>query len=448
VSAREQSWSRPAEPQRALLAAALAAALFFGAWGLLHHGFFARGQILDTPVYERYGDAIVRGAVPYRDVRIEYPPAALPVFLVPSLVAARGDLGQYRRMFEAEMAVCGAAAAALVAFLLVRDGARPVRLVVGATLAAASPLTLGSVVLSRYDLWPAVLTVAALAALAARRERLALGALGAAAAAKAYPLVVVPVALLWIDKRSGRRAALRALAAFAAVLAACVVPFLALAPGGVWHALTRQVSRPLQIESLGAGFLLVAHQLFRLRLTVQSSHGSQNLAGTTAETLAAVQSALLVAALLAVWVWFARRQANWGRLLRASAASVCAVVALDKVLSPQFLVWLVPLVALARGRRGLAACALLLLAMVLTQNWFPYRYWRLVNDLDSRASWLVLARDLALVALLALLVWPERLSRRIRAAACTRWRVPSPHRTRPPRLRYGRRPRPAAGEPE
>ena len=47
------------------------------------------------------------------------------------------------------------------------------------------------------------------------------------------------------------------------------------------------------------------------------------------------------------------------------------------------------------------------LALVLTQAYFPRRYYRL-EELAALPSWLVLARDLVLVALLAVLVWPER----------------------------------------
>jgi hypothetical protein len=84
------------------------------------------------------------------------------------------------------------------------------------------------------------------------------------------------------------------------------------------------------------------------------------------------------------------------------------------VLSPQFLIWLiplVPLVPLVRGRRGLEASALLAAALVLTQLWFPYRYWDLALEFDTAASWLVLARDLVLVGLtllLAIRVAPAR----------------------------------------
>ena len=44
--------------------------------------------------------------------------------------------------------------------------------------------------------------------------------------------------------------------------------------------------------------------------------------------------------------------------------------------------------------------------MLLTQLWFPYRYPQLAFGLDPTASWLVFARDLLLVAMLAILVWP------------------------------------------
>src|SRR5439155_17064363 len=103
-------------------------------------------------------------------------------------------------------------------------------------------------------------------------------------------------------RRRGRREAVAGLALCAAAAAACFVPFLVLAPGGVWDAVVRQTTRPLQIESLGAGFLPAAHQLFGLGLTMRSGHGSQNVAGTLPDALGAVQSALQITALLYVWV--------------------------------------------------------------------------------------------------------------------------------------------------
>ena len=67
------------------------------AWGVLHARLLRREQIVDTPVYESYGDAMERGQVPYRDFAVEYPPGALPVFVVPAL-ARRRDV--VRAVFE------------------------------------------------------------------------------------------------------------------------------------------------------------------------------------------------------------------------------------------------------------------------------------------------------------------------------------------------------------
>ena len=58
---------------------------------------------------------------------------------------------------------------------------------------------------------------------------------------------------------------------------------------------------------------------------------------------------------------------------------------------------------LVRGRRGLLASALLGVALVLTQTWFPFRYFRLALDFEAGLSWLLLARDLTLVALVVAL---------------------------------------------
>jgi hypothetical protein len=409
VTARPESWSQPADPRRAVLAAGLAIALFVGAWVGLHRGFYRHHQIIDTPIYQRYGDAMADGQVPYRDFGLEYPPAALPTFVIPSLLRSQnGNLAAYRDGFEAEMLVCGMLALLFMLLVLLRLEAGPLRLTLALGLAAAAPLLLGSVVLSRFDLWPAALTTGALAALVAGRDRLGLGALGLAFAAKLYPAALLPLAVTWVWRRRGRREALVCSAVFAVAALVCFVPFLVLAPHGVWDALTKQTSRPLQIETLGAGFLLVAHSLSVVGVTMRSSHGSQNLAGAWPDALAALQTVLQLATLLGVWVWFARGPADRDRLVRACAAAVCAFIAFGKVLSPQFLIWLIPLVPLVRGRRGLAAGGLLAVALVLTQLWFPFRYWDLALHFRALPSWLVLARDLTLVALLAVLVWPER----------------------------------------
>ena len=97
----------------------------------------------------------------------------------------------------------------------------------------------------------------------------------------------------------------------------------------------------------------------------------------------------------------------------ASAAAVATMVALGKVFSPQYLIWLVPLVPLVRGRRGILACALLFCALGLTQTWFPAHYWPLALDQSEPYAAFLVLRDLAVIVLAAVLVWPPGLEDRV-----------------------------------
>jgi hypothetical protein len=398
--------------ERSVVAAAFAAiALFVLAWTLLHVGFYRHKQVIDTPVYQRYGNAIADGKVPYRDFSVEYPPGALPMFALPGL-AEPGKNQQvsagFRRAFETLMWMCGAVA--LLAMAVVLRVLRRSELNVWAALcfAAVAPLLLGSVILSRFDLWPAAICAAALAALVSNRLRLGHALLGLGITAKLFPVVFVPLGVAYVWKRVGRREALICFALLAGVVGAVFLPFVVLSPGGVWDSLSVQLSRPLQVESLGASLLLVGHHLFGFGLVGETSHGSQNVAGSAAGVLAVATTLVQVGVLGWIWASFARGRGDGEALVRSTAAALCAFVALGKVLSPQFLIWLIPIVPLVRGRRGLWASAVLAAALVLTQVWFPFRYFRLALHFEAGLSWVLLARDLALVAITVLLAFTPR----------------------------------------
>lgn len=399
MSVIARSWSASTEPWRVVYAAL---GLFLVSFTLLHFGFYQRRLILDTVGYHRYGIAMTHGKVPYRDFRVEYPPGALPMFVLPAV--DRPGFSRYNREFQILMGLCAAGALLAMAWALRALRAPPNRLAGALGFFALAPLALGSVLIYRYDLWPAGLAVAGLAAILAGRSRLGFASLGVGLAAKIFPGVLIPPALAYVWRTRGRREALVCLGCALAAVAVIVVPFLALSPHGVWSSIHRQASRPLQIESLGSAVLLAAHQAGDLNLTVVTSHGSQNLDGSLPSALGVVESVLLVVALLGIWIAAARGPASRERLVRYSAASVTAFVAFDKVLSPQFMIWLLPLVPLVRGRRGVAASALLGLALVLTQLWFPIRYWELAQDFAAFPSWAVVARDLVLLTLLAVLL--------------------------------------------
>ncbi len=372
---------------------------------------------------------IESGRVPYRDVRIEYPPGALPAIVIPALVSHSSR--SYARAFAAGMLLCGIATILLAAVALAQLGAGPGRTAAALALPALSPVLLGPLLLTRFDLFPAALAVGALAAVLAGRERLGAGVLGVGIAVKLWPGLLLPLLVAWCWRRYGRREASVALALCVGAAAAVFLLPSLVAPAEVAESLWRQLSRPLQIESLGASVLLSLHHAAGLPLGWASSHGSQNLTGTVAVVAAAVTSVAQVAVIGWLWARFARGPAEAERLVRYGAATVVAFVALGKVLSPQFLIWLIPLVPLVAGRRGLAGGLLVAAACLLTRGWFPGDYWELVREFDVTSSWLLAARDLTLLALLAVLAWPGSGASTARgpATARSRSRAPSPGRT-------------------
>ena len=134
---------------------------------------------------------------------------------------------------------CGVAMLVAMAFALRALGAAERR----PSGALASPRSrrslLGSVVLSRFDLWPAAIRAAALAALVSGRLRLGHGLLGLGVAAKLYPAVLVPLALGARLAQRGRREALICLGVLPRSSRSSSCPFVALAPGGVWDSVVR-----------------------------------------------------------------------------------------------------------------------------------------------------------------------------------------------------------------
>ena len=379
---------------------ALATPLFLAACVAPDGGLFRDERYRDVHLYGIYADRFLRGELPYRDVFVEYPPGAFAVFLPPAALPG----GDYNFAFKTLMALCGLAALFAVAVILVTLGVRGRRLYAAAGLFALSPIAVGPISLNTYDLFPAALTVGALAALLRRHDYLAFALLGLAVTAKLYPLAIVPLAVMFLWSVAGRQAALRALLVLCAAVVVVVLPFVVIAPGGLWDSFDAQASRGLQVESLGGAVLLAGDRLGLYTATVvrgTTGAATRDLAGGLPDALADLESLLQLVAVALVWVVYARAPRNKERLVLACAAAVAGFLLFNRFISPQYLVWLIPLVLLVPGRAGPAAVGLLAGSLVLAQIWF-FHYSHLFA-LD-RIVWLVVLRDAALVALYVLLL--------------------------------------------
>jgi len=273
-----------------------------------------------------------------------------------------------------------------------------------ATLSA--PAALGPIVLNSFDFWPSALAAWAVALVVRGRPRWGLALLGAATAAKLYPVLLAPALLTYVARERGRDEARRALLAAAAVVFVVFAPFAVVAPGGLRASLQQQATRGLQVESLGGSILGVAHRLGAgYHVVVSHSPFSFDVAGRGAGVLATLLTVLVLVATAAAWQLLRDGPVDRDRTLRAVAATAVGFVAFAKVLSPQYLLFLVPLVPLVDS---LAAWAGLLLALALTQVWarFPEPFLQITHF--GAVIWAALARNLVLVALYGLLLWGFR----------------------------------------
>jgi uncharacterized membrane protein len=389
----------------ALLAALLATPVFIAACAVPDGGLFRAARFRDLHIYQGYAEHFLHGALPYRDVFVEYPPGAFAVFMPPTLFGAQ----HYNAAFKTLMALCGVATIVLVALVLAELGVTRRRLLVLVGLLALAPAALGPISLNTYDAWPALLTVLALLLFLRGRDLLGAGVLGLAVSAKVYPLVLLPLAGIWVWRRAGPRRVAWALAAFVAVLLGVVVPFAAYDLHGVVSSFRSQAERGLQVESLGASLLLVADRLGLYDAHVVRTTGvaGRNLAGSLPDAVAVVTLVLEAAAVLGVWFLYARARDGKARLPVAFAAAVAGFLAFTKVFSPQYLVWLVPLVVLSGSALAIGLTAV---SLLLAQAWF-FHYHALFRL--GWPVWLLVVRDALVVAAFLALVQPGRWKIRI-----------------------------------
>lgn len=271
----------------------------------------------------------------------------------------------------------------------------------------AVPL-LGATTYARFDLVPGILAGVALLLLVSH-PRLAAGAGAVATGLKLWPMLLLPA----LAARTRERQQVLVVVAVVGLLLA--VGSLALAgPDRLLSPLTWQSDRGLQIESVAATPVMFAWALGPGDLVVEySAYNAFEIFGPGVGWLLAatsVLSMLLVVGLAVVWVRAWRRGASLGpdAVVWTCLAAVSAFMVTSRVLSPQYLLWLLPVVAAGlavaetgRGQRLLRRWTLVLLvATGATQLVFPVSYSGLVSHGEGS-----LRVVLVLAARNAMLVW-------------------------------------------
>jgi hypothetical protein len=290
----------------------------------------------------------------YHTFPLEYPPLTFIIFSLPLLV----PVIEYPLAFALFMAVI----VSIVYLLLIRYGPQ------GAGIAFAGCLILGCLVttLARFDIVPAALTLLCLILAEHKRWTLAYIALALGVLIKLYPIALFPLLFLaeqreqagffTLDQSASLKKAptilfktfrnMRTWRWKNAIIFICVVVgltacFWVLNPKGTLGTLFYFDLRPYQIESTGS-ILLWLFSFFGSPIEWSDSFGSLNIVSPIASVISPLFIILLglVFSYILIQQWKGKMD-----LVQASLAALLVMVATNKVFSPQYLIWLIPLLA-------------------------------------------------------------------------------------------------------
>jgi hypothetical protein len=355
---------------------------------------------------------------PYRDVTVEYPPLAFLAFVPPALIST--DYAVYRLAFAAWMLILHLFNLWL-ALRVMGPSTDPRR---GLWLGWASLLfclLLGRVVATRMDHLVVTFTLlcvwAGARALppAAARERLRWAALGGAFGALGVMVKLVPglgflaVLVAYLRSNAADRLRLAAIGCSAAglVLLAVNLPVVALAGERYLESFRYHTLRGVQLESVYAGLLMIAH-MFGLPARVEESFGSANLETSLTPAIKLLSPLLFIAA--CAFICTRRFRPDARSIVLCASALLLSYMLTSRVFSPQYLIWIgAPLLAAAahdepRGPWRRAA-GLLLFAALLSQLIYPQGY----PVLKAFHPLAVLVLDLRNVCLVWLLLVLDRV---------------------------------------
>jgi hypothetical protein len=346
-------------------------------------------------IYQGWYDTLRHGTFPLGDVTWQYPPAAALPVLSPALL---GFLSYAKAFF-----VLAFLADLAVLLLLLYAGLRPGKTLRGTWVWVAGVPLLGPTVYARYDVMVTAVAVAGLLA-GARHPRVMGVLVGFGAMLKVWPALL----LLGARKRGAWGWAGGTVAALA-VLFAATMP-------GAFAFLTFQRDRGTEVESLGSLVFHVARH-FGWNGRVLLNYGSVEFLGPYVTLVSS--AALFLTGVAFGWLLLWRLMATRflpNTLADAAFVAVLMFTATSRVISPQYMVWLLGAAAVCMcfrsSRMGLPV-GLVLAAALMTVLEFPVWFEHVVASDTLGVTLLVLRNGLLVAACVlgAVELWRSTVSR-------------------------------------
>ena len=298
-------------------------------------------------IYLPYMDELMRGSIP----DIEYPPFALVFMFIPRMFASTA-LG-YEIAFVAEVFVFFMIGLAVAGKLAKRYYHSPRKVMLAYTVLM---LLMLEFVVDRYDVFPMILTLLSLYFFVTKKYVWAFALLSIAMMTKLYPAVLFPIYLFPFIINRDWSNTLKCTGVFVLVAVLIVLPLFLLNSEAALHFMSYHMDRPLQIESTASSFIALGAVLGLTQTWVEFSFGSDNLMGPWSDAVVPYLTPLMLLAVILIYAVHAHllfglrkngqdNENNRMVLLGGTVLlSVLAFIIFGKVLSSQYLIWVIPFI--------------------------------------------------------------------------------------------------------
>jgi hypothetical protein len=330
----------------------------------------------DFTVYHQTSLKVLSGQVPFRDFRLEYPVFSLIPLLLPGVVNLlfHSSFKSYCVLFTLQNVLYLAMSAWVISKIKFSEN-NPGENVLSFTLFC---LFFIPILLFRYDSFPVFLSICMIWAMP-HRPTLTGVFLALAIGAKLYPVIFAPVIFFYyFCNQDYRKLSAFVIGGLSVLLATLVIslPFTGLS---FFDFLKYHGQRGIQLESVTSGIILLLNQLGLADVTLINNFGSYNIetpASSAILQFITIATPITFGLLLCMIVWvFLAEKRTAGKIsidsaIYAFTLLLLAFLMLNKVMSPQYMIWLFPVVPYLGKVTRIKFVITLMLTITIYPGWY------------------------------------------------------------------------------
>lgn len=341
--------------------------------------------------YQQIASDLSKGILPYRDRVVEYPPYAVPIFLIPRIF---GNANYFDGFIG--LAFASDCAVKLSLFSIGIRHSNSVRALLPLLVYCSAIPFLRFFFLQRYDIFPALVCLLTIWLFCSSRYFLSGLLVAIGIGVKLYPAMFAPLLLVLAFRQDKSKL-------FLLGLSVGLAPILLLGFYLPWWRFAQfQADRGLQVESLYASVLWMGNLLGCVHVNWVYTKFWYEVQGVPATALLVWSRLLfagtvLVSTAAAMGATLRQGKPSFSELIRILCLPLLAFVAFNQVLSPQYMIWLISLAALTSlGDRPWLSFAICI-ATMLTPAIYPSLYGDYGKGLNLLETSMLLFRNLILV---------------------------------------------------